>query len=392
VDVSTPVVEVAASPDSPPPRRRRRWVLATSITLLVVLFVVAIVLVVVDANRTFDAAARGLRAANDRETSATGSLRERAEETSGSATSAEEIVTLAADDLVDVGARTAVSDAAAASVMVVGEADSLLASDAEPQVPPKAIWPWELQAAAERMRADAEALGERTSDAVALEESLADSDAALVGAARAMYASVAPAAAALESANVSAVALVVLDFRDAAEAAVGQDALGSGALTAFTTYAALATNLEQSAQSELDEKSGVLFATRLEIEEYARSIAGGVVLDFDWAPLVNGLGGAWGLSGTATWNTARGGFSTITLSDSIAETWPSADSRAIVTHEVGHSITSKCSLMFDSQNGPANEEWATAWAIGMGQTAEGNGVQAYGYPSQAMIDAAYRCR
>ena len=98
------------------------------------------------------------------------------------------------------------------------------------------------------------------------------------------------------------------------------------------------------------------------------------------------------MAGTATWNTIRGGFSTITLSNSVAENWPSADARALVAHEVGHSITSKCSDLFDSADQAANEEWATAWAIGMGHTAEGNGVQAYGYPSQDMIDRAMACR
>ncbi len=163
-------------------------------------------------------------------------------------------------------------------------------------------------------------------------------------------------------------------------------------MLAFERYAAAADNLRASAESELAEKAGPLLETRLEIEAYARSISGGVVLDFDWAPLVNGLGGVYGMSGTATWNTARGGFSTITLSDSVAENWPSPDAMALVTHEVGHSITSKCSDLFDSADQDANEQWATAWAISLGHTALGNGVQAYGYPSQEMIDIAATCR
>jgi len=151
-------------------------------------------------------------------------------------------------------------------------------------------------------------------------------------------------------------------------------------------------SLKESAQSELAEKAGALLATRLEIEAFARSLAGGVVLDFDWAATVAGTGGRDGIGGTATWKTARGGFSTITLSHSVAETWPDADSRALVAHEIGHSITAKCHEKFDSQDHAANEEWATAWAISMGFTAPGNGTWAYGAPSQEMIDVAATCR
>ena len=103
-------------------------------------------------------------------------------------------------------------------------------------------------------------------------------------------------------------------------------------------------------------------------------------------------GGSSGIGGLATWNSGRGGFSTITLSDSVAEWWPNADSRALVAHEVGHAISAKCHDKFDWENQAANEEWATAWAISMGHTALGNGVEAYGYPSQAMIDIAATCR
>ena len=61
----------------------------------------------------------------------------------------------------------------------------------------------------------------------------------------------------------------------------------------------------QQTQQELAEKAGPLLATRLEIEAYARSISGGVLLDFDWAPFVAGTGGDAGIGGTATWGASR---------------------------------------------------------------------------------------
>ena len=350
------------------------------------------VLAISSAERDFAAAVADLREADDEADTASESLRTMTDAAAEPAATAELIVSAAADDLVDAGARAELADAAGASASAIAEADALLGADIEPGIPEKPDWPWELSGAEKQLEAAAQRQLDEAADLRAVQEKARDADAALSAAATALYASVPATAAALEAANVSAGVFAVLDFRDAAAEAAGQDSVDAEAVTAFAAYAALAENLERSAQSELEEKSGPLYATRLEIEAYARSIAGGVVLDFDWAPLVNGLGGERGLSGTATWNTARGGFSTITLSDSIAETWPDADAMALVTHEVGHSITSKCSDLFDSQSSSANEEWATAWAISMGHTAEGNGVQAYGYPSQGMIDAAAGCR
>jgi hypothetical protein len=55
-------------------------------------------------------------------------------------------------------------------------------------------------------------------------------------------------------------------------------------------------------------------------------------------------------------------------------------------------MAAKCGTLFDSGNRASNEAWATAWAISMGHTAEGNGVQSYGYPPQELIDIAATCR
>lgn len=346
----------------------------------------------VSARTQFEAAAAALLSATDAADTATEQLSAAADDGEAEVIVADAIIASAADDLVDVSARTAFADATSGLAASVDEAELLLADPPLPAPEVTPVWTWELHDAAP-------ALDVRTAETTALvtrmdaaREALDGGGDRLVAAALPLYASVGPAAAALEAANVSARAFVLLDFREAGRAVTGQTGVGSGAAVAFTALAATAANLKVSQQTELAEKAGPLFETRLEIEAFARSLAGGVVLDFDWMPIVNGIGGSDGMGGTATWATVRGGFSTITLSNSVAQNWPSADAQALVAHEVGHSITSKCSTLFDSGNAAANETWATAWAISMGYTAIGNGIQAYGYPPQDMIDLAATCR
>ncbi len=346
----------------------------------------------VTANRSFDAAASALRAAAADADDAHASLIPLTEEGADTVEAGELVIASASDGLVDIATRTAFADAAAQLAATVSAGETLVTAYVTPDEVDKPVWTWELFDAIPTMDAAADTLLDETAAMSDAQSALEAADTATVDAALALYASVPASAAAVEAANVSARNYVLLDFRDAAEAVASQTGLGSGAANAFRDYAAQAATLAASAQSELAEKAGPLFNIRLEIEAYARSIAGGVVLDFDWAPIVNGLGGADGMAGTATWNTIRGGFSTITLTDSVAENWPSADARALVAHEVGHSITSKCSDLFDSEDQAANEAWATAWAISLGHTAEGNGTQAYGYPGNDMIAIAATCR
>ena len=384
-----------APPAVTPPRRRPRrgvvvgWIVGVAVVLLLA---GGAAVVHLSGRAAYDRAEGDLRASIEAATATEESLRNSVQDAEESVASAEQIVAAAADDLVDPAARDAFAASTAATAAAVDEAIAVAGDGVDDDLPQEPFWTWELFG-------EASALDDRTADTSALDDDMAEAaDAIAAGrtgmtdAATAVYASVPAAAGALEAANVSARTSIVLDFRDAAGAVAGQSQVGSGAAVAFTAYAQSAENLRQSAQAELAEKAGPQLGTRLEIEAYARSISGGVVLDFDWEPTAAGVGGPNAIGGTATWNTARGGFSTITFSYSVADWWPDDDARALVTHEVGHAITSKCSTLFDSQNQAANEEWATAWAISMGQTADGNGVQAYGYPSQAMIDIAATCR
>jgi hypothetical protein len=164
----------------------------------------------------------------------------------------------------------------------------------------------------------------------------------------------------------------------------------------FQSFVASAKAVQQSQGDEEAQKAGPLYDTRKAIEAYARSVAGGAAIDFDWAPIVNGYGSGGSMAGTSDCktDTTDGSFySTITLTDSVASMWTSGgDARALVTHEVGHSITCKCWDIFEANAGGDYEAWATAWAIGMGFEEEGNGTQAYGRPSDALIQASKACR
>jgi hypothetical protein len=371
-----------------PPRRRRRWII---LTVAAIASICAAASLHLWANLVFDQADGALRAAVDRAAAVRQDLGADALVTSSTAVWAGQIVDVATDAVVAATAVDALASATAEAEATLGVADDLLDSPL-PVIAEKPLWTWDLLGLASEFE-------HRTADAddarLAAEASAVDVGSAqeeLDDAGVTLFASAAPAAAKLETANISARSSSVLDFRDSAETVAGLERVGSRAVAAVKRYTSLAAGLVRSNANELAEKAGPLAGIRLEIEAYARSISGGVVLDFDWAPVVNGYGGSWGMAGTATWTPDRGGYSTITLSDSVAEQWPSADARALVTHEVGHSITSKCWQKFDSSDSAANEEWATAWAISLGHTASGNGTQAYGYPSQGMIDLAATCR
>ena len=110
----------------------------------------------------------------------------------------------------------------------------------------------------------------------------------------------------------------------------------------LASYLDAAHTLEASHAKEIAERAGPLFDRRIAVEQFARSIAGGVLLDFDWAVTVNGYGTGGSYGGTSYWYAEDGGYATITLSDSVATMWPGAGVQSLVAHEVGHAILSKC--------------------------------------------------
>ncbi|TFV99936.1 hypothetical protein [Orlajensenia leifsoniae] len=139
--------------------------------------------------------------------------------------------------------------------------------------------------------------------------------------------------------------------------------------TELASYVTAVGELKSSQDAELAEKSGSLLDTRLAAEEYARSIAGGVMLDFDWADIVIGYGWGDSMAGTAegTWYSPSEVYSMITLTNTVASLWNNGSgwSQALVAHEVGHAIHPKCFDVYPN-DAATEEQWATAWSISMG--------------------------
>ncbi|MGV8896988.1 MAG: hypothetical protein ACOH10_07605 [Rhodoglobus sp.] len=202
----------------------------------------------------------------------------------------------------------------------------------------------------------------------------------------ALIATIRPSADALLAANYSAENLVHISYVSVVDS-VEASLYWSGELAPeIANYVTAAQQLQASHASEEAQKAGPLYAQRVAVEAFARSIAGGVLLDFDWAPVVNGYGDGYGYGGYSTWNTAAPGYSTVSLSNSVAELWgvnPAVAS--LVAHEIGHSITSKCYDLFSTSFDSQDEIWATAWAIGMGYSEDGSGESIYSRPTNAQI-------
>lgn len=153
--------------------------------------------------------------------------------------------------------------------------------------------------------------------------------------------------------------------------------------------------VQASQAAEAARRAAPEYATRGPIEEFARSIAHGVQLDFAWDHVVNGLSSDEWYSGTAQYWYGDGGWGKINLSYSID--WRFNDdinAKAVVVHEVGHVqvVREECAPIFE---GPAfnsdDEVWATAWAIASGYDVPGSGIEAYGRPSDEQIAAASGC-
>ena len=199
----------------------------------------------------------------------------------------------------------------------------------------------------------------------------------------------------LEEDNISSEARVRIDLQYAADLAATSDDYVAYYIGEYASAAAAVEDSQASELAEKDQGDG-LADTRLEIEEFVRSIVGDARVDFDWAPIVNGLGEGVSAGGYVEWHYLDGGYATMELSNSIAAYWPDERFEGLVAHESGHVITSQCQdLLNDTFEGDA-ELMATAWAIGMGfDNPWGNGVDFYFNgvpPAQELIDETKSCR
>jgi len=303
-------------------------------------------------------------------------------------------------------AATELAGVVADSELAIGEADQIIVlASTEPLLPADAIATvtTERDAASEALDeadaldADLETLGteevrDLSADIRSASASLRDDDDLVFAALADLSLATQAAAAGVESANFEAENQPHIAFR---HAVADLDVASDDAIAEYlVSYLDAAHALEASHAEEIAEKAGPLFDRRVAVEQFARSIAGGVLLDFDWATVVNGYGTGGSYGGTSYWYSDDGGYATITLSDSVASMWAGAGVQSLVAHEVGHAILSKCTdLFFGTEYEAAGEEpWATAWAIGMGYTADGNGESIYGRPPDALIQLSAQCR
>lgn len=288
--------------------------------------------------------------------------------------------------------RMSLESDSAVTAEIAADSEEIL-NTGVPHPQEKPIMPWDLLSETAEMSARTDSALVAADAADALVDVASAHEAALSSTMTDALTQAADAAPQFEAAHVSARNLDIVALREAASQLRDEAENPSG--NADTLFAALESTANQvlaSEQAEMAEKTGPLMQTRIEIEAYARSLAPGVLLDFDWATLVNGTGLNGSLSGRATWWYQSGGYSTIELSNSVAEQWPADRSKALVAHEVGHSISVRCEGMYDTSTAENIEAWATAWAISMGHTDDANGVWAYGYPSEELIMQAAKCR
>jgi hypothetical protein len=378
----------AASAPAPRPRRRPGLVFGLVGAITVIATITTLQLT---ANASYDAAAEQFREA----ARATADTRQTLDEANAELSDTEGSATLLLESdtgvLVDSAAKDGLTAAVAAAADATSSADALL-TERVAVVGEKPAWFWELYAGAGALDEDrrrAERLDEQWQDEV---EAIGTAGSTLTESGVALLTTTASAAAAHEAAHISARNDDVIALREAATTASAIATIDDDAVTAFSALQAAASQLIASEDAELAEKSGPLMGARLEIEAFARSIAPGVLLEFDWAPVVNGVGYNGSMGGYTTWWWDDPGRATIQLSNSVAEQWPADRSKALVVHEVGHAISVKCADMYDASTQDSIEKWATAWAISMGYTDDANGVWAYGYPPQNYIDAAAGCR
>lgn len=372
------------------PRGRRAGLIWTGVGIVVL--AAACTAVQVSANLGYDDALSGFETAVDGAEDSGFVLDEELAALDGTLAVASGIVEADSGTLMDTASKDAL-------VAAVEEAQTTMTDGAAvreqelPSTGDKPAWAWELFGETAQLnseRDEAEALDE---DFDTAGEDAGKASSAVAEAGAAAVASAADAAAGFEAAHISARNPDIIALRSAAERVQLSDgALDEAASAAYADLEAAASQMLVSEQAELAEKSGPLYSARLEVEEFARSLAPGVLLDFDWSELVNGYGYGDSMGGYATWWYQDPGYATIELSDSVAAHWPGARSQALVAHEVGHAISVKCDGMYDDSDQANIEAWATAWAISMGFTDAANGTSAYGAPPQSMIDAAAGCR
>ncbi|WP_010204673.1 hypothetical protein [Salinibacterium sp. PAMC 21357] len=359
--------------------------------LLAVILVGA--LVHATASTSYDVALEDFQVATQISAEAHDVLRITAATATDAGLNADSIAAASTPELVDPVALTEFTSAADELAELVVVADKIDSDRSTFEVARKPTFAWDVWREASDLRAHILTHTSETADADAAQTLVQQSQGVLTEKAVVLFKSAVAAGPAFEAAHLSARNDQVIAFRVAREDLdVFANGVDSASVDKMEILAAAAIAVTVSEQAELAEKAGPLEAQRFAAEAFARSLAGGVLLEFDWSPIVNGYGQGDSLGGLTTWWSQGDNRAVIELSDSTARLWPSDRSQALVAHEVGHAISSKCPTMLDISSQDSIEQFATAWALSHGHTAGGNGVSIYGYPPQSVIDLAATCR
>ncbi|MGN8027701.1 hypothetical protein [Microbacterium sp. 22242] len=382
-----------AEPEPPRAQRSRRRVLAWTLSVTAVALLAAgFTAVQISAAQGFDAARTSLNRAESGQDAAVQQVRAALTRSDGTAKIVDAVLAVQSD-LITPADRTALTAADDRGTQETKAANALI-----PARPPakiaKPFWFWDAQAAAGRLRTEAADARKNATALSSAEKKVEGSVTAVQAAGSAALISAADRAAAAEAANVPATNESVLALRSMVTQVKSlATPLQDRVTTVYPALVLAVQKLQDSHAATLAAEAGPLEDSRLQLEAFARSLAPGVLMDFEWADLVNGKGGPNDyLSGETAWWYDQGGYATIRLSNSIAEDWPSDAAHAIVAHEVGHAITVRCRAMYDTTNAQTAEAWATAWAISMGYTDDANGTSAYGAPPESLIQTASSCR
>ena len=161
------------------------------------------------------------------------------------------------------------------------------------------FWPWELAESEDELTRDDREARDTVASLRELRERFDTAVSAVDAATPALFASTRAAADRLQAENPSARSTDVVAFRAATDAVAARQDVTPESSDALVAFVSAASQLRASNQAELDEKAGPLLDQRLAAEGFARSLAGDVLIDFDWAPIVNGYGSGGTVGGLA---------------------------------------------------------------------------------------------
>ena len=382
-----------------PPRPRRRWALWVSVTAFVVLATAVGIgaglgwqALALEAVHTADRQLAGASSALSDTTDERGAAIDKARASLGSM---ETFLAHPRPAYLPETATSALADAQA-DLKKKSEGMEFARFDPPRTTPLHDLLPWtvltHVQTTERMVRREAAERRSRAADVTALkaaQKKVAD-------AATAVYATLAAQGEQVLTADASATYASRIELRHAIDAgksgAMSAQFGGSGLLQIVATIDSVNTSQAAGEAAKQDPA----YPTRERIEEYARSIAHGVNLDFEFHQLVSGLGDDW-YSGTTVYHEDDGGWATIDLNFGVQDGFARGDfdAKALITHEVGHAqvVRPECEPLFEGPTFNRDDEmWATAWAISMGFDTAGSGIEAYGRPSDQQIAVAGQCR